>query len=1217
MYLLYDVLQLRQSSLGHALLVKRRNWNSVRNDVASLTVDQLQDAAKAVLNKQIIKNPTIQRLQQDLITIGMKVPESFSQKLIMRSEIKGLTVRGGIPGIWLTLNPSDLRNPLVLVLAGIEFSGDALPAATAAIRNAAATSNPVAVAQFFNHVCKSFFDGLIQSGTGQIGILGQVANHYGVVETNGRGMLHIHALVWFTGNLDFSNLRDRLLQDPAFALRMIHYLESIIVQSVNPHVDGTARPANMPPSSKDQESDYEFHERLIIDSHTVAAKTQIHSSNHTATCFKYRQRGVGKKTCRFGMPRELRLYSEVDELGVIHLSRNHVWVNSWNPAIASCIRSNHDISWIPTVTKSLCLIYYLTNYAAKDDVSPYQMLIKAALLKQSIEKAKMTLTPNATDLRIREKGTDQFALRCFNSLASDREISGVQIANSLLQLPTYYTRNYNFAQVNLWWLRRYVRTAIESIESLTGISPDSVAEEQCTFQPGNATPISRFDNYKWRGLELADFTFFEYCMLVRVKRIDDATTFDISFDPKHPRSRTHIQGLAHMESQIMTVHFNGELSQYQTEENSIKGGHPITNAIKNDLAEVLLGFFVPWDQLPLLFQQHASGYNSKQDACSKIWDIIEPTLSPHNRNFARNFKLLQKSKEDMKIDAALRASMDSFDHDIDNDMELPDFDLDDEDVVVPGQQVALQVSPETLILAYHSIASSWHKESLDTAKHIPSLSAGLGLGQRLQLQNLLPVDICRLPLDASSGLRFFPNDVLQQWESQIKGLAELIEVNNVETGECAVFVDDFDFDLGDGSLHPTLNSAMAIPNLTDRRSQVGSDPSGQTLTTLVCEDLPLNQKQRLIVQRVLSGALAWKDHAHDFSKRKQMLLYVGGEGGTGKSRIINAIVTGMDLILRKHEIILMAPTGVAADNIGGNTYHASLGIGLTNVQRSKVSTRITKLWSRKTIMIIDEVSMINLASLSVINNQCKIAKSLNRDSPDLFGGLPIVIFMGDFFQFPPVRGPALWMEAREKTDEDVTGKMIWHRFTEVVILDEQMRQAHDPRFRNLLVRARAAALTEDDLALLNKKVVGSLFVPELEGATIVVKWNDLRRTINHIRMKHFARSRSQHIYIFPAQHTRVPTTSSSPLFVEHLLHQSDQGTKVPFQGLFLYTLGMPAAILANICTNMGHVNGTRGTASGIVPDPTGRSFCSILFGCCLLRTLKETAGWSCCPGTTS
>src|SRR5436190_4886377 len=496
MYLLYDVLQLRSSSLGNTLLVKRQDWKSVKEDIASLTVDQLQTAAKSVAKGQLIDNPIIQRLQRDLTTIGMQVPESFSQKLKMRSKIRGLIARYGMPAFWMTINPSDLRNPLVLILAGVECPEDILSRANVAIRHSTATSNPVAVAQFFNHICKGIFKSLLRSHTGQIGILGEVANHFGVVEANGRGMLHLHALIWLTGNLAFDSLRHRLLQDSTFANKMMHYLESIIVQSIDSDSSLDIGPTDLPPSSKCQESNNEFHVKLSADSNSVACKNQVHSKSHNATCFKYHQKGPGKGSCRFGMPWDLCSHSEVDKLGVIHLAQNHGWVNPWNPAIASCIHSNHDISWIPTVTKCLCLIYYLTNYATKDDVSPYQMLVKAALLKQSIEKAKATLTPNAEDLRIQNKDMDQFTLRCFNSLSHDREISGVQIANSLLQLPTYYTENDNFINVNLWWLRKYVRIAIESVELLSNNSSDAVGEEQCTFQPRSDFPLSCFDNYK-------------------------------------------------------------------------------------------------------------------------------------------------------------------------------------------------------------------------------------------------------------------------------------------------------------------------------------------------------------------------------------------------------------------------------------------------------------------------------------------------------------------------------------------------------------------------------------------------------------------------------------------------------------------------------------------------------------------------------------------------
>ncbi len=75
--------------------------------------------------------------------------------------------------------------------------------------------------------------------------------------------------------------------------------------------------------------------------------------------------------------------------------------------------------------------------------------------------------------------------------------------------------------------------------------------------------------------------------------------------------------------------------------------------------------------------------------------------------------------------------------------------------------------------------------------------------------------------------------------------------------------------------------------------------------------------------------------------------------------------------------------------------------------------------------------------------------------------------------------------------------MIWHQFTNVIILNQQMRQAEDPLFQDLLSQARVGAFTEDDLKLLNSKVITSLFTPELENATTIVKLNTLCHQINH------------------------------------------------------------------------------------------------------------------------
>ena len=79
----------------------------------------------------VIDDPLIQRLQRNIVTIGMQVPQS-SQKLKRRSEIKGSIVRDGMLACSMTINPSKLRHPLVLTLAGltlagVEHSGDAFP----------------------------------------------------------------------------------------------------------------------------------------------------------------------------------------------------------------------------------------------------------------------------------------------------------------------------------------------------------------------------------------------------------------------------------------------------------------------------------------------------------------------------------------------------------------------------------------------------------------------------------------------------------------------------------------------------------------------------------------------------------------------------------------------------------------------------------------------------------------------------------------------------------------------------------------------------------------------------------------------------------------------------------------------------------------------------------------------------------------------------------
>jgi hypothetical protein len=57
MYLLYDIIQLRQSSLANSILIKRQHWKSTTKDIESLTLEQLEKARKAIAARQTVEDP--------------------------------------------------------------------------------------------------------------------------------------------------------------------------------------------------------------------------------------------------------------------------------------------------------------------------------------------------------------------------------------------------------------------------------------------------------------------------------------------------------------------------------------------------------------------------------------------------------------------------------------------------------------------------------------------------------------------------------------------------------------------------------------------------------------------------------------------------------------------------------------------------------------------------------------------------------------------------------------------------------------------------------------------------------------------------------------------------------------------------------------------------------------------------------------------------------
>lgn len=128
------------------------------------------------------------------------------------------------------------------------------------------------------------------------------------------------------------------------------------------------------------------------------------------------------------------------------------------------------------------------------------------------------------------------------------------------------------------------------------------------------------------------------------------------------------------------------------------------------------------------------------------------------------------------------------------------------------------------------------------------------------------------------------------------------------------------------------------------------------------------------------------------------VAFLTGKAGTGKSFQVRRIAEEF-----KGRCILLAPTGRAATNIGGQTVHSffqfpfrPLNDPLTEVKLFDARSPTRRAMEQAELLVIDEVSMVRADLLDAID--CSLHKNLARNEP--FGGKPIFL-VGDLAQLPP------------------------------------------------------------------------------------------------------------------------------------------------------------------------------------------------------------------------
>src|ERR1043165_1958486 len=128
--------------------------------------------------------------------------------------------------------------------------------------------------------------------------------------------------------------------------------------------------------------------------------------------------------------------------------------------------------------------------------------------------------------------------------------------------------------------------------------------------------------------------------------------------------------------------------------------------------------------------------------------------------------------------------------------------------------------------------------------------------------------------------------------------------------------------------------------------------------------------------------------------------FITGSAGIGKSYIINLII---NMLKRKRSnYSLLAPTGVAAQNIGGKMIHSELRITSTHGgfrTRAHIDKEFNTYLSKIDTLIIDEISMVSDQLLNFLSD---IFASIHNNTLP-FGGINVIL-AGDLAQLPPITG---------------------------------------------------------------------------------------------------------------------------------------------------------------------------------------------------------------------
>ena len=1103
--------QIKSSTLGGHLLSKHKSFPQVVERLEQIDMDTMKSLTERIkedgfAHPENEEEAQCYRLLNDLDLVGSKVSGSVTQKRYMRNEIWSMISYLGAPSWFITFSPVDVKHPLSLYYAGTDevFEPD-LSQISSDKAYRLISENPVAGARFFNFMVKAFIKHVLGVDADHDGLFGKTSGYYGTVEQQGRLTLHMHMLLWILASLTPQIIRERLLAgDGKFQQELISYLEDVMsgefdgetmstmkeIIDHSPAADPT-KVIPIPPSTicsctgpcVNQECKEKWKAHFCATTNEILYRSNRHSCK-IGGC-----KAHPNALCKARFPRPYFAETIVDSQGHLEMKHHEQWLNTLCYILSYLIRCNSDVTSLLSGTSIKAIIAYITDYITKTPLKSHVMFdIIQGILHRNTDTAN-------NDVLGSEKAR-KLMVQITNAFMSHLELGAPFAATYLLGLPDHYT-NFQF-QVCYW--QSYV-SQIEKVwkdqeESEGHSNVLDMANVLIYKAGGNYRAASPLYDYVFRPKELEEVCLYDYISSfekVKLRKCkapaasgdgsdssgsesegDNETTSPKSkapcvtymFDSTHPQCCSHIV----------------KKRQFAVVPNFVGATLPRNiDATHEYYCLTMLTLFCPW----------RTGLDLKAPGISWGECFEDFQFTPRQIEVMRFMNVRYECNDARDDYAALRKKMgadpSSGYHGLDMDIEhQTGIDRDIQDTNIDPYQLLF----EDMVL----------NESRKTRRHQREMAE---IEELLRSIGWLPVQVKNTDISLSLG-----------------GELDFIDGSGQTPGQWAEVLANKKEELQQLRVQAVPNASTSSENTYSFQLVNVVKPVDQIFLTQQeqCHGLNMGEvSNKAMLKYTLNTEQerAFKiiaTHATSVNS-SQLCMYIGGMAGTGKSQIIRCLVEFFALRQQGHRLMITAPTGSAASLIGGSTYHSVLGIvpGRSYINETALAKIKSKLFGTD-YLLIDEISMVDLASLYKIS--AHLCKAMGKqDKP--FGGLNIIV-AGDFAQLAPPGqgckslyngevGTSIAAAANLRSQKQVLGKVLWHYFTTVVLLRQNMRQntssEEDDKFRTMLGNLRYKNCTSEDLNYLSSRTVtkssqSHLLTSSFKNVPIITGRNVQRDKIN-------------------------------------------------------------------------------------------------------------------------